>query len=457
MFVQLKKDFLGKPAGERIELADASGEGLIKQGIAEAISPNEAINQLMSKAMEAASVKISESIAQTVDAALKRFQDAQSQARKHAVPLIFGEGAVAIGSGLNDNRDPRRCFGDWLVKVAKACVGRTCDAIQASRDLERDYGTTIAPWQKAALGESSGVTGGYTVPPDFYNQLLAIAAEDNFFRQRAFIQPMGSATLQFPYLDITTVQATGVSPFFGAVQAYWTSEAQTRTETEPQFKMMELRAQELSGYSVSSNVLLQDAAFGLEKFLYTLFGKAVAWYEQYAFLQGSGVGKPLGILNAPATLVQTRNTPSTVKYPDIANMFSKLLPSSINRAVWVITPTVIPQLLQLQDGANRAIFISIDQGAVKPPVWKLLGLPMQITEMMPAMGTKGDVSLVDCSNYVIGDRMALEIAASEHVNFLKNQMTWRFVQRVDGQPWMDKPVTLQDGATQVSAFVVLNT
>lgn len=456
MFVQLKRDFLGKPAGERIEVADASGEGLIKQGIAEAVSPNEAINQLMTKAMEAASVKISESIAQTVDAALKQFQDAQSQARKHAVPLIFGTPGVDT-TRLAIDGNPRRCFGDWLVKVAKACVGRTCDAIQASRDLERDYGTTIAPWQKAAMGESSGVTGGYTVPPDFYTQLLAIAAEDNFFRQRAFIQPMGSATLQFPYLDITTVQATGVSPFFGAVQAYWTSEAQTRTETEPQFKMMELRAQELSGYSVSSNVLLQDAAFGLEKFLYTLFGKAVAWYEQYAFLQGNGVGKPLGILNAPATLVQGRNTPSTVKYPDIANMFAKLLPSSINRAVWVITPTVIPQLLQLQDGANRAIFISIDQGAVKPPVWKLLGLPVQITEMMPAMGTKGDVSLVDCSNYVIGDRMALEIAASEHVNFLKNQMTWRFVQRVDGQPWMDKPVTLQDGATQVSAFVVLNT
>src|SRR5713101_6396394 len=180
MFVQLKKDFLGKPAGERIELADASGEGLIKQGLAEAISHNEAINQLMSKAMEAASVKISESIAQTVDAALKQFQDAQSQARKHAVPIIFGApGADGRRGDLAIDRDPRRCFGDWLVKVAKACVGRTCDAIQASRDLERDYGTTIAPWQKAAMGESSGVTGGYTVPPDFYTQLLAIAAADN--------------------------------------------------------------------------------------------------------------------------------------------------------------------------------------------------------------------------------------------------------------------------------------
>src|SRR5216684_2871018 len=123
MFVQLKKDFLGKPAGERLEVADTNGEGLIKQGIAEAISPNEAINQLMTKAMEAASIKISESIAQTVDAALKQFKDAQSQARKHAVPLIFGApGADATRLAIDG--DPRRCFGDWLVKVEKAWVGR---------------------------------------------------------------------------------------------------------------------------------------------------------------------------------------------------------------------------------------------------------------------------------------------------------------------------------------------
>jgi HK97 family phage major capsid protein len=143
------------------------------------------------------------------------------------------------------------------------------------------------------MGEASGTTGGYTVPPDFYPQLLAINAEENIFRQYGFVQPMASATLQFPYLDISTAQAAGNSPFFGGVIANWTREAQIRTETESTFKMMELKANELSGYSVSSNILLQDAAFGLEKFLFTLFGKAVAWYEEYAFLQGSGVGKPL--------------------------------------------------------------------------------------------------------------------------------------------------------------------
>ena len=110
----------------------------------------------------------------------------------------------------------------------------------------------------------------------------------------------------------------------------------------------------------------------------------------------------------------------------------------------------------LKDGANRAIFISIDQGATKSPNWSLLGRPVFPTEKVPALGTKGDLMLLDPSFYVVGDRMQIEIAASEHVNFLKNQMTWRVVERVDGQPWLDKPVTLQDGVTQVSPFVVLN-
>jgi HK97 family phage major capsid protein len=276
---------------------------------------------------------------------------------------------------------------------------------------------------------------------------------------------MASATLQFPYLDITTVPSAGNSPFFGGVIASWTSEAQTRTETEPKFKMMELKAQELSGYSVSSNVLLQDAAFGLEKFLFTLFGKAVAWYEEYAFLQGNGVGKPLGVLNSAAT-IQTGGTSghrdsglgaAGISFADVSTMLSKFLPGSLasGKGGWYASPTCIPFLLQLKDGANRAIFISIDQGAVKKPTWKLFGLPLTITEKLPACGTIGDLLLVDPSLYVIGDRQMLEVAASEHVNFLANQMTWRFVQRVDGRPWLENAITLQDATTTVSPFVAL--
>ena len=437
MFIQLKRAYFGRQPGERVDVEEISGKSLIEQGIAEAV-PGDHLGTLIEKQIGGMLEGLSRGLNDTIQKTLEQVARGQTLSRRSAVPLLFGEG----GHG-----DVKHHFGDWLLHVAQ----------NDKAYLEKEYGSGFSPWQKAAMGDASGVTGGYTVPPDFYQQLLAIAAEESTFRQHAFVQPMASATLQFPFLDLTTVQPAGISPFFGGVQAYWTAEAQNRTETEPQFKMMELKANELSGYSVSSNVLLQDAAMGLEKFLMTLFGRAVAWFEEFAFLQGNGVGKPLGILNAPATIFITRTTTGHFSFQDVSGMLAALLSASYTKARWYISPTVVQDLLQLKDGANRAMFLSIDQGVTKPPIWKLLNLPVTITEKLPVLGTKGDVLLVDPSLYVIGDRMQLEIAASEHVNFLKNQMTWRFVQRVDGQPWMDKKITLQDGTSTVSPFVGINT
>jgi HK97 family phage major capsid protein len=444
MFVQLTKDFLGRKAGERLDVGDADAGGLITAGTAVAVT-DDVITPLVSRALESALAGFTRGLDGIINATLKQFADAQAQARRSAVPDIFGP----TGAG-----DPKKNFGDWALAVARN------DAAY----LEKHYGSKFNEWQtKAALGEASGVTGGYTVPPEYYQQLQTIMAEETFIRPRAFVVPMSSATLQMPYLDITTAQSAGVSPFFGGVQMSWTAEAQTRTETEPQFKQMELKAWELSGYSVSSNVLLQDSVIGLEKFLMMLFAKAIAWFEEYAFLQGSGAGKPQGMLGSGAAVATGGNaggtgrlTANQIQFADVATMWSKLLPISWGKAIWTGSPSTIPQLLQLKDGNNRAIFISIDQGITKPPTWSLLGRPFFPTEKVPALGTKGDLMLLDPSFYVIGDRMQIEVAASQHVNFLKNQMTWRVVERVDGQPWTERPVTLQDSSTQVSPFVVLN-
>jgi HK97 family phage major capsid protein len=440
MFVELKKPFLGRAAGERIDVSEDDARQLVQQGTAVAVA-DDLIGPAVARALDAALARCGHTIDAAVNQSLKAFADARTLARKHAAPILFGPGGEGEG-------DPHgRTFGDWCLAVARG----------DRHYLEKHYGSRFVEYAgKAALAEASGVTGGYTVPPEFYQQLMTIMAEETFIRPRAFVVPMAGATLQIPYLDVSTVQAAGVSPFFGGVQMYWTAEAQTRTETEPAFKQMELKAWELSGYSVSSNVLLQDSVIGLEKFLMTLFAKSLAWFEEYAFLQGNGAGKPQGMLTAASAISVNRQTGGQVQFADVAGMWAKLLPISWGKAIWTCSPSVVPQLLQLKDGANRAIFISIDQGATKSPNWSLLGRPVFPTEKVPALGTKGDLMLLDPSFYVLGDRMQIEIAASEHVNFLKNQMTWRVVERVDGQPWLDKPVTLQDASSQVSPFVVLN-
>jgi hypothetical protein len=270
MFVQLKKDFMGQAIGKVIDVADADGQALIASGVAEPCS-NDPLGPIIQKSMEALTTNFTNSLNSVVEVTLKRFQDAQSQARKNSVPAIFGEGNPG---------DPAHNFGDWLQHAITACTGKGKAAYQAQEYLEKEYKQgDLNARQKAALGESSGVTGGYTVPPQFADKIQAIMAEDTFIRPRAFVQPMSSATLQIPYLDITTAQAAGVSAFFGGMQAAWTAEAQARTEYEPQFKQLELRPWELSAYSVSSNVLLQDAIGGFEKFLMVLFAKVIGWTE----------------------------------------------------------------------------------------------------------------------------------------------------------------------------------
>lgn len=453
MFVQLLKEWNGKPAGEQFSLKRKVADQLIEMGLAEKIEDPTA--GIVGKAMEQAAGKLTQSLDGIVNQALKQFADAQARARKNSVPRIFGgfpsggrkspefPDSLSGGRESPEYDDPHHCFGDWLLHVAR----------QDDAYLEKTYGSIRA---KAALAESSGSTGGYIVPPEFYHKLLTLIAEEAVIRPYAFIQPMASATLMFPYLDVTTVQAAGTSPFFGGVVMSWTEEAQTRVETEPQFRQMELKAHELSGYAVSSNILLQDAAFGLERFLMTLFSKAIAWYEDFAFLQGDGVGKPLGMLKAKAAVTVNRAAAGDFKYADAAKMMSRLLPSSHKSAIWVVHPFVLEKLTQLSDAAGRLVWVPNIAGAQDKIPGTLFGLPVKTTEKVPGLGTKGDVMLLDPSLYVVGDRMQIEITASEHVNFLKNQMTWRVVERVDGQPWLDNAITLQDAVSKVSPFVVLN-
>lgn len=320
--------------------------------------------------------------------------------------------------------------------------------------------------RKAALAESSGVTGGYTVPMQWSQQLLAMAVEDMIVAQRAAHQPMNSLSMQVPSLDHTTVQ-TGGSPFLGGVQATWTAEGATRSESEPTFRMTELKANELSFYAVSSNEMLADSMVALESLLTTLFTGAIAWARDYAYLQGNGVGKPLGMLNSPAAIAVTRNAANLFKWVDAYTMIGRLygLESWRNKAtVWVMHPSVLPQLLNMSDSAGRIIFQPINQGAQEMPAASsgpysagyLFGIPCVFTEKLPALGTRGDVMLLDCSKYLLGDREELVIDVSTHVLFLKNQTAWRMVWRGDGQPWLNGPITLADGVFTVSPFIILN-
>jgi HK97 family phage major capsid protein len=437
MFVQLTRDFLGRKAGERIDVGETDAKHLIDQGAAAPVVDNP-LDQAINHALTDALGRITGTLQSSVDAALKEFATAQAKSRKNAVPAIFGDS----GSG-----EPKRTFGAFLLAVRKGDV----------KALE-ELGSHFADWSdgaegKAAMATTTGVTGGYTVPTQFLPDLVSAAAEQAIARPRATVIPMASRSLQVPYLDVTQAPNAGDTAFFGGLVARWTEEASPLNETEPAFRQLELVAHELSGYSLISNALLADNAVGLEAILLRLFGSAIAWFEDYAFLRGDGVGKPLGVASAPAAVTINRSAGNTFKLVDAGSMLGKLLPGWSGRSTaWVIHPSVLQQVVQMVSAAAGVGWL--DNLRDKLPM-QLLGLPVCISEKLPALGTAKDVLLVDFQHYLIGDRQQIEIAYSEHYKFTNNQGTWRFVARVDGQPWLRSAVTLSDAASTVSPYVYL--
>jgi HK97 family phage major capsid protein len=367
---------------------------------------------------------------------------------------------------------------EWAVKTlsgpdGKGLEQRLSDGSTRVHKIFGDDGQVL----KTALAESqSGQTGGYVVPPAFLEQLQYLQIENTFLRPRAFKQPMSTLTLTIPSLDMTTAQSAGTTPVLGGVKATWTAEAATRAESEPKFRQTELKAHELSFYAVASNTFLADQAVGLDSLLTQIFAWAIGWYTEYAYLQGTGVGQPLGILNCPATLQVTRETASQLHMADVMAMYSKLyymLRGNTDTVFWAAHPSCIPNILRFNDetasstGVSTGRFAWIDhQQGMREAVPEsggmgaqgfgtLLGHPLFITEKLPALGTTGCFCLIDGGKYVLGDRMDTAVDISPHVNFLTNQTVWRVVWRGDGQPWLNSSVTLADGTYTVSPFVTL--
>ena len=87
--------------------------------------------------------------------------------------------------------------------------------------------------------------------------------------------------------------------------------------------------------------------------------------------------------------------------------------------------------------------------------FKILTRPVLFTEKTEPLGDKGDVMLCDFSQYVVGLRSGMTFDTSIHVHFETDELLSRIIERHDGQPLWDSALTLEDGTTTVSPFVVL--
>jgi len=305
-----------------------------------------------------------------------------------------------------------------------------------------------------AMAESTGASGGFLVPSEFYNQLQMVQGESAIVRNLATKIRIRRRQVDIPVYDQTDTTA-GTPAWFGGMQAYWAAEAALKTETETSFRKVSLVAHKLIMYTRASDELLDDAAISLSDFLTGPMGfaGAITWFEDYSFLRGTGTGQPQGILGADCAVTVNRDTANELNYVDLMNMYMAMLPESTGNAVWLMNPIMLRELSELQDPNGSYIW---QPNARDNHPNTLFGRPVMFTEKLPALGTTGDVVFADFRYYLIGDRQATTVESTTYDRWRYDQTSYRAVHRVDGAPWLSAPLTLADGSHTVSPFVLLS-
>jgi HK97 family phage major capsid protein len=298
-----------------------------------------------------------------------------------------------------------------------------------------------------------------------------VALESAVIRPRARIIPMDSLRVPLPAIDDTS-HATSV---YGGVVGYWTEEGAALTASAPSFSRFVLEAKKLTAYTTIPNELLQDSVTPLDAWFNMFFPRAISWFEDVAFISGTGVGEPQGILNAPSAITVSKATANRVRFVDIAKMYSRMLPSSLNSAVWIANPDVIADLLQ--QAATEPAGTS-----VAPPLWlqnmgsqdtpgggsdgynyRLMGRPLIVSEKMPTMlsgnsTVPGALTFVDLNYYLVGDRQTMQIASSDQFLFSSDLMAYRVIERLDGRFWLQSAITGEgQNASTLSPLILLQT
>lgn len=246
---------------------------------------------------------------------------------------------------------------------------------------------------------------------------------------------------------------------WGGIQAYWENEADAYVGARPKFRQIQLVLKKLTGLCYATEELLADSS-ALEGVISQGFAEEFAFKLDDAIFRGTGAGQPLGITRSACLVTVAKESSQSsagIILDNIVKMRSRLWIRSRANSVWTINQDCEPQLntLSLTVGNNSYPVMLPASGISGSPYDTMYGRPVIPTEYNATMGAVNDILLGDFGQYLLIDKGSMQQAASVHVRFLYDEMTYKFTYRVDGQPLWDKALTPYQGSNTVSPFVNL--
>ncbi len=305
-----------------------------------------------------------------------------------------------------------------------------------------------------SMGTSPGSDGGFLVPEAFAAQMLDPGLEAEVIRPRCQVWPITNAgSLKVPGWN----GSDHSSSLYGGFTAAWTAERGTISESDADMRQVELKPHKLVIATSVTRELEQDSFSGYAGYLRGALAKAISFNIDLAMFEGSGAGRPLGILNGDCVVSVAKEDSQladTLTLTNLAKMYSRMLPASVANAVWIVHPSTIPELLTLS--------LTVGTGGSAYPIMRdsggllIYNRPVIISEKCKPLGDTGDVWFADLSWYGAAVAQEVRIDRSEHVHWTTDRAAYRAIVRIDGQPLLDSAVTPVNGTDTLSPFVKLD-
>lgn len=311
-------------------------------------------------------------------------------------------------------------------------VRRARDGDSKARQRIDDY------FEGKAMGEGTDSAGGFLVPPEVSNTLIPLRDHVSVLRQLFTSQPIESDTIRF------VAQDSGLA-------VAWTAEFAEKIQSDLSFSEFEAHVYTAAGLATVSNQLLKDAKWNVDQLITADLAKRFVALEEQAFINGSGTGQPLGIMNTPGVL-SVPYTDASPTQQEVLDKISEAITSVHSEFLGfpdavVMHPRTWGWLARAHNEEGVYILGAGASGTRRKPGeaipgyaggatprGELFGLPVYTTPNVPTnLGNAENESAIivgDFSQGLILDREGIVTDTSSHVFFTSNQTVFRSEERL---------------------------
>ena len=351
-----------------------------------------------------------------------------------------------------------RRLGEWQRAVSILHLG------EGYFDHDEDNTDKLAAVKAASgMGVTADPTADIFVPTQFSQQIFERAQGGRVaydLWDRVDKAPINGTTMVYGAWNDAN---QGETTRHGGVIVYHEGEGDTATGTTlNRPRNVEFRLKKLMAAVTVSNELLEDSPFALDAEIGKRAQAAFKFKFSQTFFEGAGAAKGLGYMNAPCKVAVAKEggqAAATIVAANISKMWARMSPSCRANAVWMYNVACEPQFdsLYYGTGSNAGQLVFMPPGGLsESPFGRIKGRPAIASEHCAALGTEGDIVLVDWTQYRCCYRSnGVKQDVSMHLRFLQDEQVFRYTARYDSKPMWDAAITPYKGADTLSCFVSL--